>query len=61
MIKNEEINLHKDWKIVKQIELNKKLERKLEEILEKRVDTDSENEIGGYKPTRRSIFRKRNS
>lgn len=58
MIKTEKVNLHKDWKVVKQIDVNKKLEKELEDILGKLVTVGSDSTNGKYKSTIRSIFQK---
>ncbi|MHA1200448.1 MAG: hypothetical protein ACTSQF_14085 [Candidatus Heimdallarchaeaceae archaeon] len=58
MIKTEKINLHKDWKVVKQIDVNKKLEKDLEEILGKLVTVGSDSNDGEYRTTIRSVFKK---
>ena len=59
MIKTERIKLHKEWKTVKQIDVNEKLEKDLEDILSKLISGGQDNKNGEYKTTRRSIFRKK--
>ena len=58
MIKSSNINLYKDWKIVKKIEINRKLEREIEAILSKRISVKSENKNSSYQKKGKSIFRK---
>ena len=58
MTNTEKIQLHKDWKIVKEIKLKKDLERELEDILAKRMESGDMSANGGYKAKRRSIFKK---
>ena len=58
MIKSDNINIYKDWKIVKKIEINKKLEKEIEEILGKHVCGKDENRNSSYPSERKSIFRK---
>ncbi|MCG3258735.1 MAG: hypothetical protein H7644_03260, partial [Candidatus Heimdallarchaeota archaeon] len=43
MIKSDNINIYKDWKIVKKIEINRKLEREIDAIIGKRIYVKSEN------------------
>lgn len=56
MIKSNNIN--KDWKIVKKIEINRKLEREIDAILGKRINLKSGNNGSSYQKKRKSIFRK---
>ncbi len=58
MIKTGKINIHKDRKIEKRIEIKKKLEREIEEILGKQITVNSYNKDGSYQAERKSIFRK---
>jgi len=57
MIESKKIDLHKDWKIVKEIELDKKLEEELENILSRRMMSSNDKE-GAYRTKRKSIIRK---
>jgi len=56
MIKSSNINIYKDWKIVKKIAINRKLEREIEAILGKRIPEKSENKNSSYQSERKSIF-----
>lgn len=58
MIKPNNINIYKDWKIVKKIEINRKLEREIGAILGKRISVKNENKNSSYPKRRKSIFRK---
>jgi len=58
MIKSDNINIYKDWKIVKKIEINRKLEREIDAILGKRIHLKSKNHDSSYQKKRKSIFRK---
>ncbi|MHA1217965.1 MAG: hypothetical protein ACTSSN_04860 [Candidatus Heimdallarchaeaceae archaeon] len=58
MIKSDNINIYKDWKIVKKIEINRKLEREIDAIIGKRIYVKSENNSSSYQKKRKSIFRK---
>jgi len=43
MIKSNNINIYKDWKIVKKVEINRKLEREIDAIVGKWISVKSEN------------------
>jgi hypothetical protein len=58
MIETSNIKVHKDWKIVKKIRINKKLEKEIEEILDKHVCGKDENRNNSYPSERKTIFRK---
>lgn len=58
MIKSDNINIHKDWKTVKKIEINRKLEREIDAIIGKRIYVKSRNNSSNYQKKRKSIFRK---
>ncbi len=58
MIKSSNIYLYKDWKIVKKIEINRKLEREIEAILSKSISVKSENKNSSYQKKGKLIFRK---
>ncbi len=58
MIKSDNINIYKDWKIVKKIEINRKLEREIDTIIGKRIYAKSRNNASSYQKKRKSIFRK---
>ncbi len=58
MIKAEEIKNNKDWKKVKEVAIKKKLEREIEEILDKQINDKKDNKKGSYQTRRNSIFRK---
>ena len=57
-MKTQNITLHKNWKIVREIKINKELERELEAILGKHVLLGGEKNNGHYATERRSIIKK---
>lgn len=58
MIKSNNINIYKDWKIVKKVEIDRKLEREIDAIVGKWISVKSENKSSSYQKKRKSIFRK---
>ena len=59
MTNTNNITLHKDWKIVREIKIDRELERELERIIGKQIHNDSEEKNGQYESKRRSIFHKK--
>ena len=58
MMKTKKIKTHKDRKNVKEIEIKKKLEREIEEILGKQITVKDDSRNGIYETKRNSIIRK---
>ena len=56
MISSDNIKLHKDWKIVKKIEIDRELILELEEILEKQLLDQKIDEESSYQIERKSVF-----
>ena len=59
MIKNEKTKLHKDWKVVKKIGIEKELRKELEDILGRRLNNNDFEKTGEYNSSRRSIKKKK--
>ncbi len=58
MIKSEKVNVHRDWKIVRKLEIENELEREIEKILGQQLFGKKEKKQDGYQTKRRSIFQK---
>ena len=58
MISSDNTKLHRDWKIVKKVEIDKELAEELEEILGKQLFASNDIKKGDYHAERKSIFRK---
>ena len=58
MISSDKTKVHKDWKIVKKVEIDKELAEELEEILGKQLFGSKEKSQRDYPEERKSIFRK---
>lgn len=58
MIKPESIKIHRDWKIVKKLEIENELEREIEKILGQQLFGKKEKKQDGYQTKRRPIFQK---
>ncbi len=59
MISSNNTRIHKDWKIVRKLEIEEELQSELEGILSKQIfDRIEEDQSSYYKGKRKSIFRK---
>jgi hypothetical protein len=58
MISSDNTKVHKDWKIVKKVEIEEELERELEDILGKQLFKTNEIKKNNYPAERKTIFRK---
>ena len=58
MISSDNTKIHREWKIVKKMDIDKKLKSELEDILEKQLSEPFGNNQKDYPAERKSIFRK---
>ena len=59
MIKTDKTKIHKDWKVVNKIGIEKELRKELEDLLGRRLTKDDFDNERAYKNSRRSITKKK--